>query len=213
MRKIVIALSIAFLPSLAAAQVQNCSDCVLGLWDDLALTSNRGTIVPNEPKDIYLGIKLGDPNAQTSGVEFSITGLRGGDLVLLGAVPLGPRALVWGTIPAPSDTSALSEGDGGSTVAWSQCLTGSVALMRLTLFTTKSLTDQVLLVKRSYPTTSPEYHTPVLMQCNRPYYTTERVSGGCFVLNWTGAVELPCADVYAAPVTQISWSGVRALYR
>ena len=154
-------------PAIAAAQ--DCLDCVLGIWDDPALTTNRGEIVPFEPKDVYVGLKLADGIPDFAGVEFSVTGLDQDGLLLLGATPLGPKALVFGTVPAPEDTTETSEGVGGVSAAWSTCLEGSVAIMKLVVYATADLTDHVLQVKRSYPTTNVSWHVPILVRCDPPY--------------------------------------------
>lgn len=214
MLKTMIALSLLLLPGLASAQVGNCFDCVLGVWDDEALTSNQGSITANEPKDVYVGIHVAGAVDDLTGIEFSIAGLTSDRLFLLGALPLGPRALVWGTVPAPADTSARSAGDGGATVAWSECQAGNRALMRLTLFATGPISDQVLQVKRSYPTTSPEWRTPILTRCDRPTYSVVRVTGGCYVLNRTGTKDLSCNDSFApTAVEPVAWTTVRQFYR
>ena len=198
----------------ATVSAQDCYDCVLGIWDDPALTTNRGSIVPYEPKTVYVGMKLSQDMRDFAGVEFSVAGLEREGLYLLGATPLGPRALVFGTVPAPEDTTALSEGVGGVTAAWSTCLEGNVALIKLVLYTVEELEDQVLLVKRSYPTTNSEWHTPVLVRCDPPQYSIARVSGGCYLLNPSGAAS-DCYEMLhgEVAVSQTTWSGMKQLYR
>lgn len=203
-------LTISCAPVLAAAQ--DCFDCVLGIWDDPALTQNRGRITPGEPKEVYVGIKLADGVRVTSGVEFSISGLDQDGLYLLGATPLGSRAVVFGTVPAPEDTTATSTGIGGATVAWSQCLEGDVALLKLVLYSVDPIADRMIEVKRSYPPTNPDWHTPVHIHCDAPTYTASRVTGGCFVLNPAGPAT-SCQSLKLVGVETVTWSGIKTLYR
>jgi hypothetical protein len=66
--------SALLLPTLAVAQ--DCYDCILGVFDDPALTSTKGTIVKFEPKDVYIGLKISGDVEDVAGVEFSVTGLQ-----------------------------------------------------------------------------------------------------------------------------------------
>ncbi len=191
---------------------QDCLDCKLGIWDDPALTRDKGTIVPGVPKEIYVGLELAGDVEEVSGVEFSIHGLDLGGLYLLGATPLGPRALVFGTAPAPADTTEESTGVGGMTAVWTTCRPGGEALLKLVLFTMEEVSDRVLVVKRSYPTTNPSWRVPVLVRCDPPYYSIARISGGCYVLNPTGA-PIACDDPRAVAVQPETWSGVKQLFR
>ncbi len=214
MRRIVSIICIAgivgLVPGLALAE--DCFECVLGIWDDEALTVGQGTILPGEPKEVFVGVKLREDVESIAGVEFSIAGLADEDLLLIGAVPLGPRALVWGLAPAPPDTSAVTTQIGGITVAYSVCVPSHQALMKLTLYTTHDLTDKVLRVKRSYPSTNLNFNTPVFMACDRPYYTMTRMSGGCYVLNPSGGI-LDCLNAQALAVQSETWGGVKNLFR
>lgn len=196
----------------AAALAEDCFDCVLGIWNDEALTVTRGTITPGEPKEVFVGVKLREGIESIAGVEFSIAGLADEDLLLIGAVPLGPRALVWGLVPSPPDTTAITTQQGGLTVAYSVCVPSHQALMKLTLYTTHDLTDKVLRVKRSYPSTNSNFNTPLFMACDAPNYTMTRLSGGCFVLNPSGQI-VDCSDNQAVAVVSETWGGVKNLYR
>lgn len=211
MRTLLIGCLCVFLSGVASGQ--DCYDCVLGIYDDPALSVNRGTIVPGEPKDVYVGIKLREGDTDLAGIEFSIAGLDDGELYLLGAVPLGPRALVFGTVPAPSDTTKDSEGIGGATVAWSQCPSSHQALVKLTLFAYRALSDKVLVVKRSYPTTNPAWKTPVVVRCAPPAFPIARVTGGCYLLNWSGNIARDCTSAQAVAVSTQTWTTVKQFYR
>jgi hypothetical protein len=206
-------LMVAALAAPMAAWAQDCYDCVLGIWDDPALTRDRGTAAPLEPKELYVGLKLDDGIDDVSGVEFSIAGLDQGGLLLLGATPLGPRALVFGTAPAPQDTTAESTGIGGLAAAWTDCRYNGEALFKLVVFALEEVADRVLVVKRAYPTTNPSWRTPVLLRCDRPFYSAARVTGGCYVLNPSGA-PVPCPLAHAVvAVEPETWSGVKQLFR
>jgi hypothetical protein len=132
--------------------------------------------------------------------------------MLLGATPLGPRALVFGTAPSPPDTTAASTDIGGITAAWTRCLEGNVALFRLSIFTVETLVDRVLVVKRSYPATNPDWNAPIMTRCDPPQYSAARVSGGCYVLNPSGA-PLDCTAPQAVAVLESTWSRMKELYR
>src|SRR3989442_15275418 len=58
--------------STRAVAVDNCFVCVLGIWEDEALTNNVGQIVPNQPKDLFVGIKFAAAYDGLTGIEFSI---------------------------------------------------------------------------------------------------------------------------------------------
>jgi hypothetical protein len=214
MRRFVLAVGLAcavgWLP--AASHAEDCFECVVGIWDDEALTSSQGTILAGEPKDVFVGVKLHEGVPSISGVEFSIAGLADESLVLLGAIPLGPRALVWGLAPAPRDTSDMSTGIGGVTVAFSECVPSNQAILKLTLYTTQDLTDKILQVKRSYPSTNPNFHSPVFMACDPPFFTMTRMSGGCFILNPSGNVQ-DCLHPQVVAVQDETWGGVKNLFR
>ena len=96
----------------------------------------------------------------------------------------------------------------------SSCLEGNVALMKLVLYAVEDLEDHVLVIKRSYPTTNSAWQTPVLVRCDPPQYSVARVSGGCYLLNPSGAA-LDCASMLHGElaVNQTSWSGLKQLYR
>ena len=62
-------------------------------------------------------------------------------------------------------------------------------------------------VKRKYPTSNPIYHTPLIVGCDAPFYTVHRVTGGCYIMNPTGA-PVPCG----VAVTPRTWTEVKSLY-
>ena len=171
--------ALLFLAAPARAQVENCFDCVLGLYDDLDLTSCSGTIESGVAKDIYLGIRY-DPASgfdRLGGIEFSISGLDSG-ILLADWTQIPPTVVIDGFPGAPADTSAASTEEGGMLIYWPQCLSGSRAIARFTLLAIDSIVDRVLQVKRKYPTSNPLWHTPVFTRCDAPTYTAVRVTGG-----------------------------------
>ncbi len=181
-------------------QVENCFGCVLGIWDDAALTSQTGTMAAFTAKDIYLGIKYAGAFDGLTGIELSISGIRQTEdgILVTSVTPLVPASVVLGGPIAPADTSATSSETGGMNIAWASCLTGDQALVKITLLTFSTITNKVLEVKHKYPPSNPEWHTPIFVQCDAPTYTATRVTGGCFGLNFTGT--LPCAAVNQPPV-------------
>jgi hypothetical protein len=183
--------------------IDSCSQCVLGIWDDPALSSNVGEIVPGQPKDIYVGIKFAEGFDEIVGISFSVDGLS--PFLVAGVEPIVPTAIACGGINAPADTSMTSHGVGGCVFAWPGCLVGNQALLRVTLLTSSNVTNGLLQVKRQYPPPHPDVRTPVFSQCNSPQFTPTRVKGGYYILNWNGD---PSVRVDGA-----TWSVVKRLYR
>jgi hypothetical protein len=182
----------------------NCFQCVLGIWDDPALTSNFGQIVPGEPKDVYVGIKFAEGFDRLSGIEFSVAAPSA-----IYVTSANPIATVGGwpicNPQAPADTSLTSIWAGGCTFAWPRCLVGNQALVRVTLIALNDVTNAILWVKRNYPPDPPEVKTPLIFNCDGPQFTPTRVSGGYYILNWNGD---PSVRIDGA-----TWSGVKHLFR
>ena len=181
--------------------IDSCFQCVLGIWDDPALSSNLGEIVAGQPKDIYIGIEFAEGFNETSGIEFSIAGLSA--FLVVGVEPIIATTIA-GVIWAPADTSMSSSGVGGLSIAWPGCLVGNQALLRVSLLALSDVTNGLLQVKRHYPTNG-GWRTPVFFQCTNPQYTPTRVKGGYYILNWNGD---PSVRVDGA-----TWSTVKQLYR
>ena len=196
-----------------ATEVFDCFDCVLGLWDDLGMTKTYGRVSPGETKEIYLGIHYGSGYTGLTGIEFSVAGIRPTDgFVVVGVDGVDPEFFrIGNTILAPVDTSATSVGTGGLNFAWSHCLAGDQPLVRITLLCTAQVENQVIEVKRKYPTSNRAWRTPILTLCDDPYFHAVRLTAGCYVMNWNGD-PIPCLDipVGTAPST---WTGVKALFR
>jgi len=159
---------------------ENCFECVLGIWDDPALSSNLGEIVVGQPKDIYIGIKFAEGFNETIGISLSVDGL--GPVQVIAVEPIVPIAFACAGLNAPADTSNV----GGCDFYWPGCLVGSQALLRVTLLTSSNVTNRLLQVKRRYPPSYPDATGPIFYQCNSPLYTPTRVRGGYYILNWNG---------------------------
>jgi hypothetical protein len=210
---IALALAAALAASSASA-VDNCFDCVIGIFDDPALTSNRGTIEVGVLKDVYVGVKLTSDETTLAGIELSIAGLNKGGLQVVGTEPLGPRALVFGnSIASPVDTTATSDQVGGISYAASMPRQSGEALLKVTLYATDTIADHVLVVKRSYPTTNSTWHTPVFVRADAPAYTVVRASGSCFVLNPQAGLLGDCQALQRTNVAMSTWSGVKHLFQ
>lgn len=196
-------------PSLAAA-IDTCPGCVLGLYDDTALTSNFGVSQPGVPKVIYLGIDLAGSETGLSGIEFSVAGLQG--LLVIGVETLNPGALTLGSLPAPADTSAASAGTGGMNMAWTTCQPRG-ALVRISLLHFAPAVNHVLRVLHKFPQSNPLYNRlPVFTRCDSPNFTAVRTQGGCYVLNPDGDPSTLC-PVGTVAVNSRTWSGVKQLFR
>lgn len=198
-----------------AGAVDSCFDCLIGIFDDPALTQAKGTIAVGITKEVYVGVQLAGGETGLTGIELSIAGLNKNGLLVVGTEPLGPRALVWGnTIAAPTDTTAASSADGGISAAWSQERHSGDALLKVTLLATEEIQDHLLVVKRSYPTTNTWWRTAIFTRNDSPNFTAVRATGGCYALNVTGGLLSDCATI--SRVTDVSaktWSGVKQLYQ
>src|SRR5262249_34369108 len=118
MKRLLVCLALLLLPGLAFAQMcvtVNCGQCFLQLFDDQAMTQVCGTIVPLQPKAIYLGLRLSSPETGFAGVEFSIAGMDG-LVVLSREYPVSVPNVELGTPLAPPDTTGTATG--GMIVAW-----------------------------------------------------------------------------------------------
>lgn len=201
------------LPGPSTAQTYDCFDCILGIYDDPTLTTNFGVSATGVPKVVYLGIDFAGVESELTGVEFSITGMRfDTDGIIIIDIQEIPNGFRLGSAPAPADTSATSTGLGGMNIAWATCLTNDRVLARITLLHLEPVVNHVFQVKRRYPTTSFEWHTPILVRCDIPAYSPVRITGGCYMLNWNGDPNVPCAPVLIG-VEAGTWSGVKQLFR
>ena len=208
----IVLIATLLLPAIGFAQVPSCPECVLGIYDNPSLSQSWGTISILEPKEVYVGMKMSGDLQEFTGVEFSIAGLNDG-VVLMGAIPIGSRPLVFGTLPAPPDTTVDSSGEGGVTAVWgaNACRRSNEALFKLVLFTGEQISNKILTIKRSYPPTNFTWHAAVLTQCDAPSYTATTISGGCYILNPDGPAD--CVVPNRVAVTAANWTTVKNLYR
>ena len=211
MRKVLLLiLAVVTLPSVAFAQfTADCPRCVLGLWDDQGLVSNSGTITPNLPKDIFLGIKFSQTYVGVTSVEFSVLGMEStSGLLVIGVDPLVPASVTLGTPPAPADTT---NGTGGINIGWANCVTAGgadEALVKISILAFAAVpANKTLIVHHKFPPSNPTMPYPLFSDCNPPTYTLVSVHGGCYRLNPSGADPCPVATENS------TWSGVKGLFR
>jgi hypothetical protein len=219
MKRLLLVGLVLVLPAVAAAQpVPACPDCVLGLWDDPALTSNYGTVTAGTMKDIYLGIKLGAGENGISGLEFSIYGMRNdtdGVIVTGTEWTTMPALTIGSTTSAPADSSAASTGTGGLNVGWTGCLTPTAGtnlnLARISFLTFTPLSNKIFSVLHKFPVSNTRWTgSPIFTRCNPPAYTAVIPARGCYVANWDGTTVLSCAP--KVPVAPTTWSTVKRLF-
>jgi hypothetical protein len=89
-------------------------------------------------------------------------------------------------------------------MAWTTCILGSQALVKLTLLWLGPPPEsRVLRVTHRYPPTNPNYGLggPMATDCIYPYFNPYRLNGGSYVLN------------PVVPVTGTAWTVVKSLYR
>jgi hypothetical protein len=184
----------------------DCPDCILGLWDDAAMTQNFGTIAPFTLKNVYLGIEFGSGETGLTVVEFSVSGIDPTVLWLqsMECLTAEAPAAMFGSLPAPADTTQA----GGMAIGWSHCVAGSQALFRIPMVWMNPIppSDLVLQVRHRYPPSNPQYGLlgPVFTQCHVPDYPAVLARGNRYVLN------------PSSPVVQVegaTWSRTKALYR
>jgi hypothetical protein len=182
----------------------NCFECVLGIWDDPALASNLGEIVPGQPKDVYIGIKFAGGFDRLVGIAFSVALPSGVHVTSVWPI-VGDVIWTCDAIDAPADTSLDSHMVGGCAITWGSCRVGDQALLRVTLLATGDITNGLLRVKRQYPSSPPDVRTPAFVQCDDPQFTITRLTGGYYILNWNGDPTVR--------VDGTAWSTVKCLYR
>jgi hypothetical protein len=214
-RILLLVVGLLSLPVLAAAQVENCPDCLLGIFDDINLTLNHGSITQGVVKELFIGVILAAPETGVTGIELSVTGMTPADNILITGVegltdPL-PNVIL-GSLPAPADTVS---GTGGLNVAWSSCISGSRALVKVSVvsFTGVSANHALKIIRR-FPPTSPSAPFPLLIRCDIPVFTKVRPTAGCFVLNWDGVTNpADGCGIRIPAVGESSWTGMKQLYR
>jgi hypothetical protein len=185
------ALALFAIPGVALAAVHDCPSCVIGLWDDAAMTQPFGNITRYVPKALYVGVKLQDAMATFSAIELSITGLTPADGASISSdqcLTNPSYSAMFGTWLAPADTTQV----GGIIVSWSSCMPANTALFRLTMqWFGPTPVNRVLRVTHRYPPSNPCFglSNPIATACNPPWYDPYRVRGGSYVLNPVVAID------------------------
>lgn len=195
-----------------AQSFPHCRLCTLGLYDDSTMTRTCGTIVPGEAKDLYLGISYAQGFRGLVGIEFSVSGIREDvdGISVLAVEPLYPAALVFGSAPAPADTSAASTGTGGMNIAWTHCVAYEAArrpLAKLCIRSASTVTDKILRVLPRYPPSARSFLGPLVISCDLCVWCGFFATGTTYTLNPTDQSE---CTVATEPAT---WGAVKALYR
>jgi hypothetical protein len=148
----------------AAAETQSsCSECFLGVYDDVAMTRSSGSISFFEVKDVYLGIRL-PPGVRISKLEFDATYPGGFTVVDYTSFVTGAH---------------VTQTASGVRVDWLQCVSGTRALFRVRVFGLGSVRNAVVQLRNAIATS-----------CTAT--DTIRLPSGCYVLNPVGS-RPPCA--------------------
>jgi hypothetical protein len=217
---LVVTVMSAGLGTSAASSIPVCSECTVGLFDQLEMLTNYGTFAPNTIKSIYLGVHFGGGYSELAGLELSIAGLRQVEdgITIIGweGVSTPPPILFLGPLPAPADTSAASHENGGMNIAWHECVRGNQVLLRINLLTFSAFSNKVFRVMHRFPTSNPLYTQagPTFIQCDEPFFSAVGARGGCYIANWDGVTPPNCQFVdVPVGVTPATWGSVKGLYR
>jgi len=149
----------------AHAAPENCPSCVLGVYDDAAMTRSSGTIGAFQTKSVYVGIQLGEGYTSFDELHFDAE------------YPAGFNVLE--VTPYVTGGTIAPEGARGVGVTWPRCVTGSRLLFRVRVFTTRSVRDAVVRIEKASFTTCDSTARNVTLP------------GGCYVLNPSGRAT-PC---------------------
>jgi hypothetical protein len=145
--------------AIVAAEPQACSDCFLGVYDDLQMTRSSGSIGRFEIKPIYLGIRL-PQGVGIRSLSFSATYPDGFTMIDYSSLVNGATFRLDGA---------------GVTLEWPQCVVGSRVLFVLRLFTFASIRDAVL-----------QLRSAEAAGCDSVRADRWLVPAGCYILNPTG---------------------------
>lgn len=155
--------------SAAGAEPAVCTDCFLGVYDDLAMTQTTGRAASFQVKSVYLGLRLA-PGVAVPRIEFDAAYPPGFTVVDV-------QALVPG---ATYDTVGNH-----AKVRWSTCVSGTHALFRVKVLTTSTPRNALLVLRNA-----------VAGDCPAPAVPTWLVPTGCYVLN-PGGTAPPCTTPVA----------------
>ena len=159
----VVAFAVATGP--AAADPPLCPDCLLGVYDDVALTRTSGSASVFQVKSIYLGVRLG-------------AGVRMDQLDFEATYPSGFTVI---DVTAYVDGATYDVGGNTAHVAWPTCVSGTRALFRVRVLTTTSVRNGIVLLKNA-----------VGNACGTSATESWTMPAGCYVLNPAGSTP-PCA--------------------
>lgn len=167
----------------AVAAPALCADCLLGVYDNLAMTQNSGRASSFQVKSVYLGLHLA-PGVKISRLDFNATYPRGFTVVDV-------QALVPG---ATYDTVGNR-----AQVRWSSCVTGTHALFKVRVLTTATPRNALVQLRDG-----------VAAACPDPGAGADGwlVPTGCYVLNPDGTAP-PCTT----PTAPSTWTFVKALFK
>jgi len=101
----------------ALAQQLDCSNCILGVYDDPAMSATAGRIDRYVPKTLYLGLRLEPGRIEVASILFDILFPTG--FTVLGAESYIPEANV------------VQVSASGVQVTWPGCIAGSQLLFRI----------------------------------------------------------------------------------
>jgi hypothetical protein len=153
-----IAFSALALPAFAHA-VSDCSDCSIGVYDDVQLTRTTGTMGAFQVKSVYLGMHL-PPGISAQTLRFDAI------------YPAGFTLLDVSSYIA--DANYVPQGTGVK-VDWPHCVSGTRALFRIRVFSFGAVRDAVLQLRNAE-----------IGSCANPLGERWRVFSGCYVLNPSG---------------------------
>jgi hypothetical protein len=153
-----------------ASESNLCQDCLLGVYDDGAMTRTTGTISVFQIKSVYLGVRL-SPGVRIDQLDFEAV------------YPPG-----FTVIDVHPYVSGATYDVGGNTahVAWPTCVSGTRALFRVRVLTTTSVRNGIVQLRNSTG-----------RACGTGAASSWLLPAGCYVLNPSGSAP-PCATAVTA---------------
>jgi hypothetical protein len=158
--------------SVASGEAVTCHDCLLGVYDDLAMTRTTGIISIFQVKSVYLGVRL-RPDVRIDQLSFDAQYPTGFSVVDVTAYVNGATYDLAGN---------------HADVRWPQCVTGTRALFRVRVMTTSSVRHALLRL------TNVEARA-----CSGSTTESWLLPSGCYVMNPRGQTP-PCATT-STPAT------------
>lgn len=156
----------AFASGAVGSESVDCTDCHLGIYDDVAMTRTSGTISPLQTKSIYLGIELGDGVPSIGTLDFEAT------------YPSGFTVLDVTSYVSDAD---YEPGNANSVrIAWPRCISGKRLLYRIRVITFRSVRDAAVQLQNA-----------IALGCSDKTQSW-RIPSGCYAVN-PGSRTSPCA--------------------